>query len=112
MAFYERACDREPYRPALRSWPSAIFDGTGIVLAAAIGVALIMMSFSTGDADSAGPTFKTPPPPSESTSPGEPTPKPTTEPTPQPATEPTLDPTTEPTPNPTTEPRPTQAPQP
>ena len=110
MAFYERACDH-PYRPPLSSWPSEGFDGPGIVLAAAIGASLIMMFFSAGDASTAGPTFKTPPP-SESTSPGEPTPKPTTEPTPKPATEPTPDPTTEPAPNPTTEPRPTQAPQP
>ena len=100
MTFYDRARDRDPYYPT-SSRPSGAFDGTGIVLllAVAIVVALIMMSDPGGDGrvgvtNTASPTFKTPPPPSESTSPAEPTPKPATE----------------PNPNPTKEPRPTQAP--
>ncbi len=114
MAFYDRTPDRDPYYPTPSSRPSAGFDGTGILLllAAAIVVALIMMADPAGDGrvGVTSPPFKAPPTPSQSTSPAEPTPKPTTEPTPKPATEPTPDPTTEPTPNPTTEPRPTQAP--
>ncbi len=111
MAFYDRTPDRDP---------SAGFDDTGILLllAAAIIVALLMTYYPGTDERLAGsdgrvgvtsPPFKAPPPPSQSTSPAEPTPKPTTEPLPKPATGPTPDPTTEPTPSPT-EPRPTQAP--
>jgi hypothetical protein len=117
MAFDDITRDRDPYSPTPSSRPSGGFDGTGIVLllAIAIGGVLIMMSYPgvdghVGLTKTTSPTFKTPPPPSESTSPAEPTPKPITEPTPKPATEPLPDPTTEPTPNPPTEPRPTQAP--
>jgi outer membrane biosynthesis protein TonB len=109
MAFDDLTHDRDSYYPTPSSHPSGSSDGQGIVLllAVAIGVALIMMYYPDGDGrvgviNTASPTFKTPPPPSKSTLPAEPTPKPTTEPTP--------DPTTEPNPNPTHESRPTQAP--
>ncbi len=117
MAFDDLTRDRDPYYPTPSSHPSGSSDGPGIVLllAVAIGVALIMMYYPDGDGRvgvfyTASPTFKTPSPPSESTLPAEPAQKPTTEPTPKPATEPTPDPTTQPNPNPTKEPRPTQAP--
>ncbi len=115
MAFHDRTPDR--------GLPSTgfEFDGTDILLllAAAIVVVLLMtyypgtderMGSGDGRVGVTSPPFKAPPPPSQSSLPAEPTPKPTTEPIPKPATEPLPDPTTEPTPNPITEPRPTQAP--
>jgi hypothetical protein len=111
MSFDDLTRHHVPHYPTPSSRPSEGSDGTGIVLllAVAIVVVLILMSYPGGDGrfgvtNTASPTFKTPAPAPQSTSPAEPTPKPTTEPTPKPATEPLPDPTTEPTPNPTTEP--------
>jgi hypothetical protein len=95
MSFDDLTRHHVPHYPTPSSRPSEGSDGTGIVLllAVAIVVVLILMSYPGGDGrfgvtNTASPTFKTPAPAPQSTSPAEPTPKPTTEPTPKPATEP------------------------
>jgi hypothetical protein len=87
MNFYDRTPDRDLCYTTPNSRSSGGFDGSGILLlAAALGVALIMMFYPgdgrVGVTNGASPTFKTPPPPSHSASRAKPTPKPTTEPRP------------------------------